>query len=56
MNPEPKRHNYSSDEEWIRACDEVENKCVAKVAKEFNIDEKIVNDIWGKVEMLSLRK
>lgn len=52
LNPEPKRHNYSSNEEWIRACDKVENICVAKIAKEFNIDEKTVDHIWGKVEVL----
>lgn len=52
LNPEPKRHNYSSNEEWIRACDKVENICVAKIAKEFNIDEKTVDHIWGKVEIL----
>ncbi len=52
LNPEPKRNNYSSDEEWIRACDKVENICVAKIAKGFNIDEKTVDHIWGKVEIL----
>jgi hypothetical protein len=52
LNPEPKRYNYSSNEEWIRACDKVENICVAKITKEFNIDEETVDHIWGKVEIL----
>lgn len=56
LNPEPQRSRYSSNEDWINACDKVENRCVVKVAEEFNIDEKTVSDIWGKVELLSLEK
>ncbi|MFH1327888.1 MAG: hypothetical protein ABIH76_03435, partial [Candidatus Bathyarchaeota archaeon] len=52
FNPEPDRANYSSDREWVRACDKIEDMCTAKVAKQFNISKATVDDIWAKVEML----
>lgn len=52
LNPEPNPAGFGSTTEWIKACDEVEQRCIKKVAEEFGLDEKTVGDIWGKVEIL----
>ncbi len=52
LNPEPNRRNFTSSNDWMRACELIENKCIAKIAEQFNLDEKTVTAIWYKVEDL----
>jgi len=52
LNPEPPSNKFVSNDAWVDACDAVEARCISKVARDFNLSERIVKDIWSKVSAL----